>query len=89
MGVNKSAVSVSTTATKIVSANNRRVDLVISNEGSATIYLGFDDTVTTSNGVSLYQSEKTTWSGKDIYRGDIYGIVASGTQEARYWEAAP
>lgn len=80
-------VSVTTAATLIVAANTGRRSLIIGHDGSAKIYIGPDDSVTTSNGIPFYPAEKMV---RDLipegYKGNVYGIAASGTQDIRYWE---
>ncbi len=75
------AVSVGTSATSINAASSTRVGIIIANAGSTTIYLGASG-VTTADGYPLF-------AGKSIYfttQDQIYGIVASGTESARYLE---
>jgi hypothetical protein len=81
------AVSVTTSATLIVGANTQRRNLTIVNDGSSTIYIGPDSSITTSNGIPLYgrqgRAEDRIPEG---YQGDVYGIIGSGTADVRYWE---
>lgn len=82
------AVSVTNTATLIVAANTKRRSITIVNDSSSTIYIGPDSSITTANGTPLY-GRQTRTEGRNIpegYQGDIYGIVASGTADTRYWE---
>jgi len=80
-------VTVTTSATRIVAASSNRKGLILANEGSVKVFIGPDDSITTSNAIPLFQSEKLFNSGlPDLWRGDIYGIVASGTADIRYWE---
>ncbi len=88
------AVSVTTSATKILAARYTepgRIGVVLDNQGSVTVFLGDDDTVTTANGITLEAGKKfilTAEMGfeKYFFRGDLYGIVASGTADVRAWE---
>ena len=86
------AVSVGNTATLIIAENFNRIRVIIDNQGSQVVYLGDDDTVTTSNGITLAADDKLimTFGGgvnfPFFFRGDIYGIVASGTADVRVWE---
>lgn len=77
-----------TTATLIVPANCRRKSLSIANTSSSTIvYIGPDNTVTTNNGLPLYENQtRDTDKIAEGWIGDIYGIVSSGTVDLRYWE---
>lgn len=81
-------VSVGTSATLIIAANEDRKVLSIANdEASATVYIGPDASITTSNGLPLYAGnvqDNTKTHG--LWAGPIYGIVASGTADVRYWE---
>ena len=81
-------VSVTTSATEIVPANVARREIDIANNSSSTtMYVGIDSSVTTSNGFPIYPRQNR--SKVDIlttYKGPIYGIVASGTVDTRYWE---
>jgi len=80
-------VTVADTATQILAANARRKGCLIRNNSSQTVYLGFDSSVTTSNGLPLGANETLMNSGQfEAYRGAIYGIVASSTSDVRYWD---
>lgn len=81
-------ITVTTSATEIVPANCQRRNLILVNtDASAVMYIGPDASITTSNAIPLYG--KQTMSQDRIpegYQGPIYGIVASGTVDARFWE---
>ena len=81
-------VTVTNAATKIVGANAQRLSLVIENNGSVTVYLGPDTSVSSSNGVPIISggSFQEDSGGARMYQGDIYGITASSTSDLRYWE---
>jgi hypothetical protein len=86
-----SAVSVTTSATQIVAANPIRTGLIIENVGGGTVYLGDDSSVTTSNGIKLAANatRELFFNGgawQFYYRGDLYGIVATGTSDVRVLE---
>jgi len=82
------AISVGNTATKIVGSNSRRIALIIENNGAETIYIGKDDTVTSSTGVAVLSNGTFTQDsgGMRMYLGDFWGITASSTSDVRYWE---
>ena len=87
MGYN--TVSVGTTATEIVGAETRRKALMLCNtEASVLVYIGPDSSVTTANGMPLYefQNKEFTKSISEHWAGPVYGIVADGTADVRYWE---
>lgn len=80
-------VSVTTSATQILPPNNRRKSCLINNNGAATLYIGFDSSVTSSNGMPVVSNGYYINSGEnDAFRGAIFGISASGTLDVRYEE---
>ena len=81
-------VTITTTATKIVSANPNRQSLLLSNTSAGTVYLGADNTVTTANGLPLVQDGTLTEDdgGSRMFMGEVWGIVGAGTSDLRYWE---
>lgn len=84
---NYNAVSVGSTATLIMSANNERKGCLIFNNGANTIYLGMASNVTSTTGLPL--AANATFSNSDLHalwRGAIYGITASSTSDTRFWE---
>jgi len=81
------AVSVGSTATLIMAANNERKGCVIFNNGTNTIYLGMDSAVTSSTGLPILAN--ATFSNSNLqalWRGAIYAITASSTSDVRFWE---
>ena len=82
-------VTVTDTATTIVSNNSKRIGLIIANSGSVTIYVGPDSSVTSSNGTPLLANGTLTEDsgGTKMFMGDVYGIASSGeSSDVRYWE---
>ncbi len=87
-------VNVAATATKIVAANKHRVEVRVKNNSAVVVYLGSNSSVTTSNGYPLASGDEweeyhdASWGDRDgtFYTGDIFGIVAAGTADTRYWE---
>tara|TARA_R100000306_G_C4353347_1_gene131335 strand:- start:772 stop:1059 length:288 start_codon:yes stop_codon:yes gene_type:complete len=86
------AVSVGTSATLLIAKNDARIHLILQNLGSQEVYLGDSSGVTTSNGIrwantnTLFEMSHNAEPFMFYYRGDIYGIVASGTGNVRVWE---
>lgn len=82
------SITVQATATKIVAADNNRHSLLLHNNGTQTVFIGPDASVTTSNGFPITQksSLSSDSGGVSLFKGDIYGIVASSTADMRYWE---
>lgn len=101
MATKSRAVSVGTTATRLDTADEasgrRGLAIVVYNNGAATIYIGGAD-VTTANGAPIAAGtwgpgidlEGTSDLPAETLGGDdheaLYGIVASGTVEARVLE---
>lgn len=86
-------VTVTTSAGVLVAENKRRTALKIYHNGSTTIYVGSDNSVTTSNGYPLpagaeltldIDTDKRT-NEETLYTGDIYAI-GTGSDDIRYWE---
>jgi|19_taG_2_1085344.scaffolds.fasta_scaffold37955_2 hypothetical protein len=80
--MNNGNITVGATATLIKATNTSRKSILIRNNGSSTLYIGGNNSVTTSTGY-------TVTVGQSIYIYDtdeIYGIVASGTENVRYLE---
>lgn len=81
------AVTVGTSATLIIAANAERKGLEVCNNSSATIYIGPDANITTSNAMPIAASQYLNDSGLfDAYRGALYGIVVASTADVRFWE---
>lgn len=80
------AVSVTSSATLIRPSNLDRISVSVTNREAEVVYIGFDNTVTTSTGFPLYQQDVMTYTGSDLYTGALYGIVATGSVDVRYTE---
>lgn len=79
----------------VVAANKRRTGLLILNNSSVAMFFGSNNSVTVANGYPLaagaereWKLDGLPWADRDgaFYTGAIYGIVASGTENLRYWE---
>lgn len=82
------AVSVTSVATLIIAGNCSRKEIILTNNSDdKVIYLGMDANVTVNNGTPCYENQ-TRGHTKDFgtWYGPIWGIVASGTGDMRYWE---
>ena len=81
-------ISVGATATLIVAANSKRQSLIITNDGTVTLYVGPDSSVTATNGIQIEEDGNFTEDsgGSRVYQGDWYGIVSAGTGDCRFWE---
>ena len=85
------AVSVTTSATLLIAANESRVYLEIVNMDAAVIFYGEDTTVTVANGIELGAAVSKSWertkdNSDHFYTGALYAIDASGTSDVRVWE---
>lgn len=81
------SVTVGVAAEEIVAKNRFRRGVTVYNNGSAIVYIGFDDSVTSSNGMPLLPRASATFNRVfDGLRGSIFGISASGDQDVRYME---
>jgi hypothetical protein len=82
-------VTVTEAATLIRSSNPRRHSIIVANQGSKTVYLGADKSVTSDSGIPIIVNGSLTEDdgGTRMFMGDIYGICAAGeTTDVRYWE---
>lgn len=81
---------------QIVGKNLSRLQIMLYNNGSATVFLGEDNSVTIANGYPILAGqEKIVGFSGDAdafplsYRDAIFGIVATGTVDLRYWDMLP
>lgn len=87
MSTSYNSVSVGTSATLIVPADGGRRGYGVINNSSSTIYIGPDASITASNGIPIASNSNFTDSGDgDNFKGNIYGITASGSADVRYWQ---
>jgi len=97
-GVSVNPVSPSTTAgssygvqqaddtpTLILGANEGRESVLLQNKGSAPVYIGFDDTVSSLKGVEIVAGG--TYAD-DTYTGDLYAVTGGGTESVAFQEIA-
>lgn len=85
-----SNITITNSATLILAANSRRQGFRITNNSvTQDAFIGFDSSVTSSNGLPLYANqtrEEQRNGGSRCWLGDIYGIVAANTADIRFWE---
>lgn len=74
-----------TGAASIVGANANRVSVTIHNAGTVTVYLGKDNTVSTSNGLPLPPNATLS---DEVTTDAWWAIVAAGTGDLRIIEVA-
>lgn len=80
-------ITITTTATQIVAANEKRQSIVMSNNGTTTIYFGPNTSITT-NYVAIVAGGTFAEDrgGGRMWMGDIYGVVSIATGTIGYWE---
>ncbi len=84
MSMSSGTQSVTDTVATLVSANTNRTKITIKNAGTDTVYIGWDNSVTDSDGVPIYANE--TYED-DSSQSAIYIICASGeTATAHFFE---
>jgi hypothetical protein len=65
-------------------AKSGRESLLIQNTSSSVdVYVGPGYVITTSNGIKLAAGASMVFNE---YTGAVYGVVASGSADVRYWE---
>ncbi len=82
------AVEITTTPTLIIADNCDRKEIIITNNSDDTVvYIGQNDQVSRETGTPFYENQSRGHArGFGSYLGPIYGVVASGTADVRYWE---
>lgn len=81
-------VTVTSTPTLIVAANNRRRQLIFDNQSSTvSIWVGHDSNISPSNTIRLLPGARYESDG-NYARTAIYGVTSSGTATVGYWEIA-
>lgn len=85
------AVTVTTTATRIVDFAPNRKSITIANAGTGDIFLGVDSSLTSTNGIPLAANEKKVIA---VVYGDnpeeeVWALTSSGTQNVRIQETYP
>ena len=63
-----------------------RTSVIIQNEGNQSVYVGHDNTVTSTNGIKISKASSATLDVSDAV--DIYMISASGSMSVRFLELA-
>lgn len=86
MASSYNTVSVTGSATLVVPNSRSRAGWIITNTDSDTIYVGFDSSVTTANGIPIASNQSLMNDGNYRWNGNIYAIVGSGTADVRYME---
>lgn len=85
--IKNSTSSVTTTVGEVVSTPLAgRTAIIIQNEGTASVYVGFDNTVTAANGLKISKSSSLSLDVTAV--ADIWMIAASGSQDIRFLEVA-
>lgn len=77
------SIPVTSTSTAVISANTNRKELIIYNDSNRSVWLTFGVTATLNSGINL--PSKGTWV-ETVYRGQVSGIVTTGTSDLRITE---
>lgn len=77
------AVTMGVAAAVIKAANADRFGIAVFNLGSATVYLGYDNTVAVAAGFPLLSNQGLYFDG---YTGALWGISGTAGQNVRYLE---
>lgn len=81
--LNETSVSVGTTPTIIRASNSKRMSIIVENQGAIDLYLGGDESITTSTSIKVpANGDWATYT----YIGAIYGLCSSGIITVRYME---
>ncbi len=86
MANSEAAVTVTNAATLVLAANTWRRGFNVYNNGSVAIYLGFDTSVTSSNGTPVLPQASFTSDGFSPWKSNVYAITASSTADTRVLE---
>jgi len=78
-------VNIKTNPTLILSPNPGRMSCLLQNLGNTEVYIGFNDELTTDNGINLVRGQ-VWW--RDSYVGAVYAITETGTSSIRYEEGS-
>ena len=80
-------ITVTTTATEILVADPERKSAIIQNISTQNIHIGPTNAITTSDTIFLGPGEKwSVGSFGERWSSSVFGIVASGTADVRFWE---
>ena len=80
------SVSVGSKVTTLVDENAQRKYLRIVNASSSTIFLGFDENLTASQGSPIPANGVFEIRRGNMFKGAIYAITSSGTSDVRIME---
>jgi len=90
MAASYSNITINATATSVLPGNSARRGFLIQNNSAVVVYIGFDSSVSTTNGVLISSGGNYINTGDyECYRGPYYAIAASGTADCRYQEWTP
>jgi len=82
-------VTITTAATAtIVTANEKRISLIITNIGAGSAFIGEDSSVTSANGIKLVSNGTYTEDGgsKGMYVGPLFARAGSVGTTLTYWQ---
>jgi len=79
------STTVTDAATLVIPLDLNRISFKLTNYGLNTVFLGFDNTVSTSNGFPLDQGDVYEQVIYDLYQGDVYLICDTGESSDVRW----
>jgi hypothetical protein len=82
---NPAKTSVGTTPIEISKAGNRMRARLIRNLGAGSVFLGEDDTITSSGATQGWEVEAGEKFPDSIFSGAIWAVSASGTNDVQVW----
>lgn len=82
------SITISTTPVLIYNINPNRIDVIVTNNSAVTCYIGPNSSISPSNAIYLNQNDVfiDDYSGIKGYRGQLWGVTASGTATIAWWE---
>jgi len=79
-------ITITSIPTLIKEANPNRKEIVVTNSSSTTLFVGTSDQVTTETGDNPGYEVLAQGSFYGDYKGDIYGVIETGSVTITYWE---
>lgn len=79
-------VTVGSSSTKVISADDDRIYALLCNDSDETIYLGLDTAAVMNKGPRLNANGGSYEIENSLFKGEIYAICASGSKNLTYTE---
>lgn len=78
--------TVGTSVVKILEKNPNRVSALVRHTSTGSLYLGFDQSVSSTNGLLLNQYDSYEINQLNNYTGEIWAIASASSQDVRIIE---